>query len=266
MAPWDAAGAGGGMPGGVERGCVFTSAGESGIVAVLSFLSTAGGRGEERKRGTVKQAEGMRGTHAGCGPALRAPGGGPRLCAQLVPIPGPSVPPTSLSCAPRRLTSLPPGLRGQAWGSPFQVGWRAELGESWVSGNGTGVLPGAWLWGGLGLLPSRPGAGGHPPGSGLQTLTLSASSGGRVQRCQPPHPVFDAAGLGKAQESAFLTRSQVGGCRWLDTPPGETMVPRALTALRCQKACPGWVGSSQEGLGGRPSGVANPYLTTCSPG
>lgn len=39
MAPWDAAGGGGGMLGGVARGCVFTSAGESGIAVAFSFLS-----------------------------------------------------------------------------------------------------------------------------------------------------------------------------------------------------------------------------------
>lgn len=43
VVPWDAEGGGGGMLGGVERGCVFTSAGESGIAAAFfSFLSTAG--------------------------------------------------------------------------------------------------------------------------------------------------------------------------------------------------------------------------------
>lgn len=51
--PWDAEGGGGGMLGGVERGCVFTSAGESGIsAAFFSFLSTAvrgAGRGEKEK-------------------------------------------------------------------------------------------------------------------------------------------------------------------------------------------------------------------------
>lgn len=38
MAPWDEVGGGGGMLGGVDRGCVFTSAGESGIAAAFSFL------------------------------------------------------------------------------------------------------------------------------------------------------------------------------------------------------------------------------------
>lgn len=49
-APWDAAGGGGGMLGGVDRGCVFTSAGESGIAAAFSFLSAATGGAEGRKR------------------------------------------------------------------------------------------------------------------------------------------------------------------------------------------------------------------------
>lgn len=47
MAPWDAAGGGGGMLGGVAWGCVFTSAGESGIAAAFSVLSAVGGRGSE---------------------------------------------------------------------------------------------------------------------------------------------------------------------------------------------------------------------------
>lgn len=42
MASWAGAGGGGGMLGGVARGCVFTSAGESGIAAALPFLSVAG--------------------------------------------------------------------------------------------------------------------------------------------------------------------------------------------------------------------------------
>lgn len=45
MAPWDAAGGGGGMLGGVARGCVFTSAGESGIAVAFSFLSAVGATG-----------------------------------------------------------------------------------------------------------------------------------------------------------------------------------------------------------------------------
>lgn len=60
MVPWDAEGGGGGMLGGVDRGCVFTSAGESGIAAAFfSFLSTAvsGVRGGKKKRTPVKQAE-----------------------------------------------------------------------------------------------------------------------------------------------------------------------------------------------------------------
>lgn len=64
VGPWAAAGGGGSMLGGVERGCVFTSAGESGILPVSSFLSTAGAVGGT-KRGRVKRADGTRGTHAG---------------------------------------------------------------------------------------------------------------------------------------------------------------------------------------------------------
>lgn len=42
-APWAVAGGGGGIAGGVERACVFTSAGESGMVpAALSALSARG--------------------------------------------------------------------------------------------------------------------------------------------------------------------------------------------------------------------------------
>lgn len=52
MAPWDATGGGGGMLGGVARGCVFTSAGESGIAVAFSFLSAGppflGPRGVEQ--------------------------------------------------------------------------------------------------------------------------------------------------------------------------------------------------------------------------
>lgn len=47
VAPWDAVGGGGGMLGGVDRGCVFTSAGESGIAAAFSFLSA---KEKERER------------------------------------------------------------------------------------------------------------------------------------------------------------------------------------------------------------------------
>lgn len=47
MVPWDAVGGGGGMLGGVDWGCVFTSAGESGIAAaVFSFLSAAAAQGK----------------------------------------------------------------------------------------------------------------------------------------------------------------------------------------------------------------------------
>lgn len=42
MGPWDAAGGGGGMVGGVDRGCVFTSAGESGIAAAFFSLLGSG--------------------------------------------------------------------------------------------------------------------------------------------------------------------------------------------------------------------------------
>lgn len=49
MAPWDEVGGGGGMLGGVDRGCVFTSAGESGIAAAFSFL-LAKERERERNR------------------------------------------------------------------------------------------------------------------------------------------------------------------------------------------------------------------------
>lgn len=50
MAPWDEVGGGGGMLGGVDRGCVFTSAGESGIAAAFSFLLA-----EEREKEREKQ-------------------------------------------------------------------------------------------------------------------------------------------------------------------------------------------------------------------
>lgn len=55
VAPWDAAGGGGGMLGGVDRGCVFTSAGESGIAEALAFLS-AGGSGVRGVRGAADGA------------------------------------------------------------------------------------------------------------------------------------------------------------------------------------------------------------------
>lgn len=54
MAPWDAVGGGGGMLGGVDRGCVFTSAGESGIAAAFSFLSA---KERERERQKDQAAE-----------------------------------------------------------------------------------------------------------------------------------------------------------------------------------------------------------------
>lgn len=59
MVPWVTEDGGGGMLGGVDRGCVFTSAGESGIAAAFfSFLSAAVGKaGGGEKRKPVKQAE-----------------------------------------------------------------------------------------------------------------------------------------------------------------------------------------------------------------
>lgn len=57
MAPWDAVGGGGGMLGGVDRGCVFTSAGESGIAAAFSFLSAK----EKREKEKDQAAEGRAG-------------------------------------------------------------------------------------------------------------------------------------------------------------------------------------------------------------
>lgn len=76
MVPWDAEGGGGGMLGGVDRGCVFTSAGESGIAAAFSFLSTAvpGVPGGKKKRKPVKQAESGGGSTAPATPrAWKAP-------------------------------------------------------------------------------------------------------------------------------------------------------------------------------------------------
>ena len=59
VVPWVAEDGGGGMLGGVDRGCVFTSAGESGIAAAFfSFLSAAVGKvGAGEKRKPVKQVE-----------------------------------------------------------------------------------------------------------------------------------------------------------------------------------------------------------------
>lgn len=51
VAPWDVAGGGGGMLGGVDRGCVFTSAGESGIAEALAFLSAGAATKGERESG-----------------------------------------------------------------------------------------------------------------------------------------------------------------------------------------------------------------------
>ena len=152
MAPWDAAGGGGGMLGGVARGCVFTSAGEPGIAEAFSFLSAVGamatGAGERRERqrdrARVKQAEGHRGRRRPAPPGSRlrppAAGRGPMLLGAQVgdsqvaprwllalptePVPGPSLPQISPRCAHRWLTSHPPRTREQAWVSPFQVSWR----------------------------------------------------------------------------------------------------------------------------------------------
>lgn len=60
-----------------------------------------------------------------------------------------------------------------------------------------------------------------------------------------------------------LTRSLVWGCRW--SPSGGTMAPRALPALR-HHVLARWGGPSQEGLGGRASAVANPYMSPWQPG
>lgn len=65
VAPWDAVGGGGGMLGGVDRGCVFTSAGESGIAAAFSFLSA-----KEKERKMKRRRAELASQHLGRG--LRA--------------------------------------------------------------------------------------------------------------------------------------------------------------------------------------------------
>lgn len=71
MAPWDAVGGGGGMLGGVDRGCVFTSAGESGIAAAFSFLLAKEREREEKKENKDQATEGRA--------SWPAPGQGPEL-------------------------------------------------------------------------------------------------------------------------------------------------------------------------------------------
>lgn len=88
-----------------------------------------------------------------------APGawGGSWLCAELVPSPGPSVPPDKPQLC-SQVADIPPtwaqmaGRRASAHFSWVELGefQRVELGESWVSRNGTGVLVGggsggAWV-------------------------------------------------------------------------------------------------------------------------
>lgn len=141
MAPWDAAGGGGSMLGGVERGCVFTSAGESGIVPVSSFLSTAGAVVGETKRGRVKQADGTRGTHAGCGRHCWFPGGRPTLRAAR-PNPRPQWAADKPQLCSQGLASHPLGSGGLEGGTGRIRGRR----------NGTAVLRGLFL-GGLGWTP-----------------------------------------------------------------------------------------------------------------
>lgn len=72
MAPWDEVGGGGGMLGGVDRGCVFTSAGESGIAAAFSFLLA---KERERKKQIKQLRAEQAGQHLGRGLSFPWPGG-----------------------------------------------------------------------------------------------------------------------------------------------------------------------------------------------
>lgn len=202
MAPCDAAGGGGGMPGGVERGCVFTSAGESGIVAVLSVLSTAGGhgspRGEEREIGLVTQAEKKRRPRLGVDLHSWRPRGS-WLCAQPGPIQGPMCPQINLSCVPRWLTSHPPGIRGQVWVSPFQVHWRVELGESWVREMGLGSSLGE-----LGFTPCRTGGYMPPQAVACKHCLCQHPLESGCRDASLLTPTSDAGDLGKAQAFALV--------------------------------------------------------------
>jgi hypothetical protein len=73
VAPWAVAGGGGGMLGGVDRGCVFTSAGESGIAAAF-FLSAGEKRQTVRQLGAQQAGlhlllgQGLTTTHSWAGP------------------------------------------------------------------------------------------------------------------------------------------------------------------------------------------------------
>lgn len=125
MAPWDAAGGGGGMLGGVARGCVFTSAGESGIAVAFSFLSAvdATGVGDGRKRQTAGESgQGVEGLalprptcFLGEAPSSWSPGGG--HCPQ---------PTTEKTQVCSQVAGIPPTWDQIAgWVSPFPVRWRA---------------------------------------------------------------------------------------------------------------------------------------------
>ena len=155
MAPWDAAGGGGGMLGGVARGCVFTSAGESGIAVAFSFLSAvdATGVGDGRKR--QREGESGQGVEGlalprptcflGEAPSSWSPGGGHSAH---------SPPRRSPRCAHRWLASHPPGIRQQDGSAHFRYAGGRSF-ENLGRQNRPGVLIVGVTLGSLGFLNCR---------------------------------------------------------------------------------------------------------------
>ena len=132
MAPWDAAGGGGGMLGGVARGCVFTSAGESGIAVAFSFLSavdTTGvgdGRKRQREGESGQGVEGLALPRPTCflgeAPSSWSPGGGDTL--------------------PTARHGEAPGVLTGGW-HPTHLGSDSRMGQP-ISGTLEGVASRTW--------------------------------------------------------------------------------------------------------------------------
>lgn len=194
VAPWDVAGDGGGMLGGVARGCGFTSAGESDIPAAFSFLSAVGAtpvRGGERES-AVRQAQG----HAArCQPHLASGSGGPGgswVCPQRASL-----------------------------GQPFQRGWRVRLQELWGSeqawGPHCGGGPGA-AW--APLLQTR-----ELGGSGSHAAT--ASPGGCAQTdaaSPPPLLIQEVWGWPETLHFCFIGVPTRRNCRPCEPPDAKRLI------------------------------------------
>lgn len=108
-----------------------------------------GHRGGEKKRGTVKRAEGTRGTHASAD--LRPwRQGGSWLCAELVPSPGPSVPPDKPQLC-SQVADIPPTWAQTAGvHQPISAGLEGGAGRILGQSERDWGPSGGWLWGGLG--------------------------------------------------------------------------------------------------------------------